>query len=766
MSRRRVAVRLLIAAAIASSLAAGPLHAQYAQLPCDSASIVDEIRGVHFVGNVHFSAAELDQHVSTTPSDFGRRVLRFFGTRRCLGPQHITLGRDIASLKRFYADQGFPDAKIDTVVTHHPKAGLDVTFKIVSEGLPVLVDSLAITGLDGVEDRGAIVMSLALGDSTHRFSTALLQSDIDSIKARLANVGYPLASVASDTALAAPRLMRVTIAVAAGPLAHFGHIRPDVTPNAAAKRQQISDSAVLRVLGFHEGDRFSTHALAAARRTLYSLGVYLRAEPVIDTTRTRADHVVDVVIELTEDKVHQLNTEFGWATLDCLQTQVQYSDKALFGTTRQLEIDGQLSKLGWAPPSSAFTRGLCIHRTLAQDPIASDTLNYNLSATFRQPGTFGGWSMPSLTVYSEITGAYQAYLKRTLIGGATSITRPLSADQTLQLGYNLEYGHTTAQSAVLCFIFRACDPTSQRELTGENKRLAVASAVWSQNRTNDPVDPTVGTKLGVELRMSDGLIGSDSGLSFYKAAGDATWYHTLGGSNVVALRFRIGGVVGGAETGGAKLPPPQERLYAGGATSVRGYQQNQVGALIYVADSPPQLEVTTVNGKPDTTTTLARTPLVIPVGGNSLIVGNIEYRIPGFFSLFPHLFRTVFFTDVGDVWTRENDTLHVGQELRWTPGIGVRFFSPVGPIQFNAGYNPYARPLGPLYYSPGVSAGFALYCISPSKVGGPLPTDVNAIAASNASSGSAANCPATYAPARPKTFFRQLAFTLSIGPDF
>jgi outer membrane protein assembly complex protein YaeT len=757
----------VVMVALGSAVLARPASAQVAQLPCDSVSIkTSEIHSVRFVGNTHFTAEDLDQHVSTTTSDLGRRLFRFFGTRRCLGPQHIALADDIGSLKRFYADQGFPDAKIDTVVRAHPGGGLDVTFRVLTEGQPVLIDSLAITGLDSIKARDEILKRLNVSDTSRRFSPALLAADIDSIRARLGNAGYPLAAVVPDTQTVAPRHKTAVLAVDPGPLAHFGRIRFTVTPSDSTTHQEIPDSAVLRLLGFRSGDVFSYRAILAARRTLYSLGVYRHAEGLPDTSHTRRDSLVDIRWELGEDKTHQLTSEFGWATLDCFQTQLQYSDKALFGTTRQLELDGQLSKLGWAPPSNSLTRGLCLSQTLSQDPIASDTLNYNISATLREPGSFGGFSIPSLTMYSGRNGAYQAYLRTTLIGGALAVTRPLGKNQQLELGYNLEYGHTAAQPAVLCFIFRACDPTSQEELTGENKRLAVASASWSADFTNDPLTPTSGTILRGDFRMSNGLIGSDSGLSFYKGVGDVTWLHTLFGSNVLALRLRVGGITGGAQTGGAELPPPQERLYAGGATSVRGFQQNGVGALIYVVDTLPQSQVTTVNGKQDTTTSLAHAPLNIPVGGNSLLVGNIEYRVPGLFSLYPRLFQTVFFTDVGDVWTRENDTLHVGQQLRWTPGFGIRFFSPVGPIQVNVGYNPYAFPRGPLYYSPGVAGGFALYCISPAQVGGVLPTSATAIAAANEATGSAANCPATYAPPTPATLLRRLVFTLSIGPDF
>ena len=54
---------------------------------------------------------------------------------------------------------------------------------------------------------------------------------------------------------------------------------------------------------------------------------------------------------------------------------------------------------------------------------------------------------------------------------------------------------------------------------------------------------------------------------------------------MVAFRLRGGAVFGrtlGSETG---FIPPQERLYAGGPTSVRGFSQNELGSAIYIAQS-------------------------------------------------------------------------------------------------------------------------------------------------------------------------------------
>src|SRR5205814_3293099 len=96
----------------------------------------------------------------------------------------------------------------------------------------------------------------------------------------------------------------------------------------------------------------------------------------------------------------------------------------------------------------------------------------------------------------------------------------------------------------------------------------------------------------------------------------------------------------------AKLPPPQERLYAGGATSVRGFQQNELGPLVYLIshDNLDSMRIT------DTSYVLVAKPTAgafrsIPVGGNLLFVANVELRVRDPF--FPALLEYVPFLDAG-----------------------------------------------------------------------------------------------------------------------
>src|SRR5438034_110217 len=130
--------------------------------------------------------------------------------------------------------------------------------------------------------------------------------------------------------------------------------------------------------------------------------------------------------------------------------------------------------------------------------------------------------------------------------------------------------------------------------------------------------------------------------------------------------------------------PPDQRFYAGGPNSVRGYARNGLGPRVYVTDS------IIVQG----TDTTLRNLRASPTGGNTVVTANLELRVPT--PIFPDRVRLGLFVDVGQVWER-GDTLSAVSGLRVTPGLGLRFITPLGPVRLDAAYNGYPQEPGPLY---------------------------------------------------------------------
>ena len=745
---RRIGAALAKVAALGGLLIVPVLAG--AQLKCLNPND-KEIRVVSFDGNVQFGDAELQRHVLSEPTDRLRRIFRrFVGTRRCLRPG--LLASDSARLKGFYTDQGFPDAKVRDTATNADTRWVDITFNI-TEGEPVIIDSLSVGGLQGLGLGGDLLSSLK-SRVGGRFSGAFVQSDIDSIETRLRNSGYPQGQVLKDDSVSILRhRARVDLKIIAGPKTRIGSIIV-IDTAITGKGPVIREKSVRQLLTFKEGDVYSERSLTQSQRQLYQLGTFYHAE-VADTERhSLTDTIANIKVLVVEDYMRQLNYRGGWGTQDCFQSGLQYSDKAFAHTINRLELNAQVSKIGWAKPTDwPGARDLC-RASLINDEIASSRLNYTTSIRLTQPASFGGRLDRSFAAYSEVRGAYKAYSRTTLIGGAASLSKVLAEQSGVnegfrrligQASYNLEYGHTDAPPAVLCFIFRACQE-AERDQLSKNRPLAVVSGVLSRDWRDHPLVPTSGTLTRVEGRLSSKVLGSDKNLEFRKGVGDLTWYHPAIKSDVIAIRFRGGIIGGGAATGGARLVPPQERLYTGGETSVRGFGQNELGPLIYVVD--------TIKVDPLTNDTTFDTPRrVIPTGGNAMMVWNFEYRIRGPF--FGDRLQTILFADAGKVWTRGVD--EVAQPFKWTPGVAFRVFSPIGPIQFNIGYNNYRQPLGAVFYDKGISGSSVapLVCVS------------------NTAASTSNECQPTYSPLlpvasirQPFTLLRRLKFSIAFPPDY
>ena len=729
-----------------------------------------EVRGLDFQGNNALDDADLRVRVSTTASDFRYRFLRFIGTRRCLGPTQ--LARDVIGLIRYYRDRGFYRVQVDTAVQSLGDNRIRVTFR-VNEGEPTIVRAYDVTGLEGLSDSAIIMRRLRLrvGD---RWDLGLYQSDQDSIVARLRNSGYFSASVVPsfdrvDSALSATAGIRVL----PGLQARFGEAVIDVT-KLPDRDQQISDAIVRRVMNIRPGQLFSDRAVVDAQRNLFQLGTYRYLEVATDSALT-TDTLVILRVRLTEDYMRQLDSEFGYATLDCGRIRFQYTDRNAFAHARRLEFTAQATKVGYGKPiKNDLSEDICkgLARLLGSNDLEEDqfsrALHYFLGATYRQPRLLGSRWVPTVSVFREQRGEFKAYLRSTHVGADLSATRDLRDRTSLRLGYSIEYGKTDAQDAALCALFSRCDKGS-REVILRLATLGVASATLVRIRTDNVVSPTRGTAIRTEVRTSASkLLGTDSSLFFNKATGDIAYYFPLTARSIVALRLRGGTVLGRrlSLTDPTGVIPQQERLYAGGPTSVRGFQQNELGQVVYIAQNrfvdslviPPSASqpATTyqyfVREHPDS----QATDRTVPLGGNSLLVVNAELRLRVPF-LLPDLLQFTPFIDGGNVWTR---TVGGTERLKWTPGLGVRALTFIGPVQINAGYNDYRREKGPLYFNPDVST---LACASPLSSGNNITYERDA--EGQLKQIGTADCPPFTPPGR-NSFWQKLTFTFSIGSDF
>lgn len=713
-----------------------------------------EVRVLRFEGAVAVPAATLAAALATQPSTLG--ALPGVRTRRCLDP--LEFPRDVQRLATLYRRRGFPGVRVDTAVAELRPGVVAVTFRI-REGPPMRVAALALRGIgdDPTLQEAARDFPLAVGGL---FDRGVLEAGRDSLVRRLRNRGWPQAEVLlAYTTDDAAHSAEVEVLLVPGVRARLGRVTLQVEAPGGARR--VSDATIRRALALRPGDWYSARALIDAQRNLYQTDAFQRVELLPDSVQPPGDSIVDLTVRLVEGDRWVAGGGVGWATLDCFRMQGTLTDRDFLPVAQRLELTGRVSKVGIGAPLDG-AQGLCQGQARA-DPY-SRSLNYYAAVTVRQPVRVDRPRVPSLTLFSSALSEYKAFLRRTPIGGALSVANPFGARAAGVATYQVELGRTEAEPAFFCAVFNACDADA-RAFLQRTTRLAALEVTAARERAPDPFRGRGGHALRLNVRHASTLIGSDGSQQFNRATGDASWTRPLRGGGTLLAHLRAGVVLGGGvrpSVGG--FIPPQERLYAGGPTTVRGFRQNELGPAVYIVSG---YRAVTASGSTtyevDSSTVVER---VVPTGGNTLVVGNLELMWPS--PLAPQLLQLAAFADAGRLWNRAgalggSARAADAPALLVTPGLGIRVASPFGAIRVDLGYNPYRLPEGAAYFNAREQGGVApLYCVSPGN--GLRVTPATTAGAPPAQAAGA--CPSTYRPVRGNGLLRRLNPSIWIGQPF
>jgi outer membrane protein assembly complex protein YaeT len=193
-------------------------------------------------------------------------------------------------------------------------------------------------------------------------------------------------------------------------------------------------------------------------------------------------------------------------------------------------------------------------------------------------------------------------------------------------------------------------------------KLSSLSTAWLRDTRDDPFNPTSGRFNTMNLTVTAKPIGSETNfVSFYGQA-QGNWKVAEG--PIMAASLRVGLT---KPFGSTPEVPISERFFVGGSTTLRGYAQDMAGPL-----DPMNVDPNT--GEP------------LPLGGNAMIIVNLESRIPvsGNLTFAP-------FYDTGNVFSRISSIRL--SSFTHNLGFGIRYKTPFGPIRLDFGFN-LDRPQG------------------------------------------------------------------------
>lgn len=633
------------------------------------------VHGVNFHGNHSIDDYTLRTSIATSQSSAWERKwwLRWtpFGEKRYL--DETELRRDVVRLILLYRRAGFDHVAVDTLVQRSSRT-VSIDF-LIDEGDPLVVESIDVDGVEGILTRRALLRDLPLhvGDPFDRL--VFLRSG-DSILGTLHNRGYPFAEVFRnfDTDVNR-RAVAVSFFVDPGPLAFVDTVEV-VGPRT------VDDNVVRRMLTVRSGQVFSQERLLESQRELYRLGVFEYVDIALadSSTGDSSDSLVAIRAQVSEGRLKRLQTSLGYGTFDCMRSVTSWTVRDFLGGGRTFDLSVRLSKVGVGPPVEFVPDRLC--RVLAQDIESRRSINYELTGSVRFPYVFSPRTQATMAATAERRSEINAYL-REAVGGVVSVTRETGFDIPITASYSLSYGKTEADDATFCDRFNLCTP----EVLDTLRQFQLQSTLGLNavmDRTNSLITPSRGYRISADFRYSSEAIGSDPFAQFFKWVAEGRWYGSLGRRAVLAARLRMGAILPPSLTSigsqnGVEVTPTEERFYSGGPNSVRGFRQNELGPAVYRIERI-DIDSSTSPSQADTTFQIS------PTGGNQLFLANVELRfpIPGF----SDRAGAAVFLDGGDVFERR-DASGPFQRLRVTPGVGVRFATPLGPLRLDVAYNGY-----------------------------------------------------------------------------
>jgi outer membrane protein insertion porin family/translocation and assembly module TamA len=449
---------------------------------------------------------------------------------------------DLKRIEAFYADRGYPDARVTGFDVQLNDAQDEVELTVsVAEGEPVLVTAVEFTGfVDVPPDRLEALKNRIPVKAGQPRDRGLIVTAHEMAVNELRDNGHPYARVASNEQEgSSPKEVSLTFTATPGPLSYFG-------PVEISGNQSVTDRVILRKLNFRPGDMYRRTVVQDTQRQLYQMELFQFVN--IETVNPeQPSSEVPMRVTVAEGKHQRLNFGVGYGTEEHGRIDGEY---------RHVNFLGGARSAGFHARYSALDRGVRV--------------------TFNQPYVFSNHFSSGLEGqhWLTFTPAYES----TITGAKASLVHRSTPRTSWTVSFATEQSSSTISDEALN------DPTLRDDL------IALG------------LDPDTGTQQGVSNGMSldflhstaDNLLNARRGYQFavhaesagrflpgsynyYALAWDARHYFPLGNSIVVANRVQVGNIDQAGED--PSNVPFSKKFFLGGASSVRGWGRYEISPL-------------------------------------------------------------------------------------------------------------------------------------------------------------------------------------------
>ncbi|MFH1279039.1 MAG: BamA/TamA family outer membrane protein [Candidatus Eisenbacteria bacterium] len=512
-------------------------------------------------------------------------------TRRALFYPSI-LEEDLDRVRLFLARRGYPAATVAARIEPEPsKRSLTVRL-VVEPGAPSRVSVFRVAG--AVPALAPEVARLRKEWEGGVFREDLLAETVDGLAAVHRDSGYAWVAVTPEVAAEPEGGVDLTLRVEPGPLCFFRKTVVEGAPDDLV-------SLVQKTADIEPGSRFNPSALEHARSNLRLLELFrqIRVEP-----EGGGDGAVDVNARLLMRTPRSIEFGIGYWTDDLLRGQARWEHRNLFSRGRGLRLQGAVSRFRQSV-------GISTWRPAWIGPRVRGELGGNLEWEREE-----SYNLDSRSI--ELGARYRPSFNATLRAGV--------AFTDVNVDVKTE------------------DVEAFRE---KDALLTTLSLLGHRDSSDDRLFPSSGSVAWARAEWAPPGFLSESHFVLGEASG--TVYLGLTERIVWAARW-----TGGAAkpTGGSVDLLPNKRFFAGGASSMRGFERRRLGP---------------------------RDNEGAPLGGEAKIEAAAELRFPLVWRV-----RAAAFTDAGQVWSRAREIRP--DQLEVAVGPSLMILTPVGAVRVDWGH--------------------------------------------------------------------------------
>ncbi len=507
------------------------------------------------------------------------------------------LDEDVDALKTLYASRGYLEADIIPLIRPlEDESDLGITYQC-TEG--PLSQTRAIGFKGNTAFTTEVLLSRISLSPGKAFSPTLVERDRQALLGAYNDAGYLQVRVTAGTEKSSEEnSYLVEFQIEEG--TRFIVDRIIVLGNDHTRISVIEKQIKLK-----PGDPLSLGRLLQTQQALYRIGIFDQVR-VVQQNPESTNPYHNVVVRLRESKRFTVRYGVGYQEREKLRGTLEFSDINIFGLARRADIRLRGSSV---EQYVTFNVQQTQYRPLPVDSYVS------LTASYRQDVSFD--------------------IRR--LGATYQFSQPLSEHSWGLLRYNFQN--------VRSFNIQISDPEFEREDTPRN--LSTFSVLYVNDSRDNYLDPSEGFFTSTDFSLTPKLLGDNSYISFFT---QNSYFRKFPTSLMTAISLRIGLI----QPYNNSSVPISERFFAGGSSSLRGFDTDYAGPLDPVTFKP--------------------------TGGNALVIGSVELRRPVL--SFIHIAG---FYDTGNVFSTIRAIRFSG--FSHTIGAGLRFKTPLGPLRIDYGYN-------------------------------------------------------------------------------